>query len=167
MKEEKIQRFINTRSTQQRLIHYWEESLLLLQECGVKIKFCDRTYPVSLRPSWWLPDTEKEPINKTEKRPRGYAEKILQGMITLIAPRPEDAKPIKSPSKKKKNPQNHKFTGEKVKKARESLGWSLRELAHVADIPYSTIANIERGRNISKPNEEKLLKALPALSELT
>lgn len=140
----------------------WDNALIQLKAEGYDIQF-DGTYPVTMRPTGG--DWDQEEVKPLETLPQKFLETMLEAMITItwIVNKPLRNKDI---GKKKKKPEPN-FSGEEVKTARKARGWSLRDLEHVASIPYPTISNIENGRKISPKNAVKLLKALPELSELT
>ncbi len=159
--DEALEKFDKAR----KLTNRWNHALEVLSglKRAFQIEFDQGTYPEVLRP------------NSKNRRPRGYFKQLLAAKITIHPPAPipeliaakTQLKLVKfqsvlSPKNVSKSATtNTSITGNQIKVARKSKGWSQGQLAGFLAISQNLVSLIERDqRSINKKLRIKIRKIL-------
>lgn len=153
----KLEQALQDRYKARDLVDQWNEALKTLIKLGWTIEF-DQNYPESLRP-----DSEI-------RKPKGYINILLESKLTIRPPEPIPE--LLERKKGKKFGDRRKFkaqlppakiapiSGEQVKEARKSRGWSQAKLAGMLGVSQQLISHIESGRREPTPEVEADLRAV-------
>ncbi|MEB3212342.1 MAG: helix-turn-helix domain-containing protein [Leptolyngbyaceae bacterium] len=154
----KLEKAYNDRHKARDIVHQWNEALKTLQKLGWSITF-DDNYPESLRPG------------SKVRKPKGYLKILIESKLTIKPPEPipellgrkRNTKSL--PSQKKKTPPpsattTQMLTGDMVRSARKTKGWSQAKLAGFLGVSQQLISHIESGRRDPTPDIEARLKKI-------
>jgi len=153
-----IDRALQDKHKARDLKNRWNNALKLLMSLGWQIEFDPATYPGWLRPS----STEPKPEDWRKIR---VIDRLMQAKLTIMPPHPIPTllAKIKEPKRVKPEPEATlmlELTGEQVKHARETKGWSRKELGGFLNLSADYIGKIERGDRIITPELEPKLRRL-------
>ncbi|HIK16958.1 MAG TPA: helix-turn-helix transcriptional regulator [Leptolyngbyaceae cyanobacterium M33_DOE_097] len=153
-----IDRALQDKHKARDLKNRWNNALKLLMSLGWQIEFDPATYPGWLRPG----STEPKPEDWRKIR---VIDRLMQAKLTIMPPHPIPTllAKIKEPKRVKPEPETTlmlELTGEQVKHARESKGWSRKELGGFLNLSADYIGKIERGDRIITPELEPKLRRL-------
>lgn len=153
----KLEQALQDRYKARDLVDQWNEALKTLIRLGWTIEF-DQNYPESLRP------------NSETRKPKGYINILLESKLTVRPPEPipellerKKGKKLGDRRKSKVQLPPAKITpisGEQVKEARKSRGWSQAKLAGMLGVSQQLISHIESGRREPTPEVEADLRAV-------
>ncbi len=152
-----IDRALQDKHKARDLKNRWNNALKLLMSLGWQIEFDPETYPGWLRPGSTDPKPE-------DWRKIKVIDRLMQAKLTIVPPHPIPAllSKIKEPKKIKQQeiaPVND-LTGDQVRQARESKGWSRKELGGFLNLSADYVGKLERGDRIITPELESKLKRL-------
>jgi len=153
-----IDRALQDKHKARDLKNRWNNALKLLMSLGWQIEFDPATYPGWLRPG----STEPKPEDWRKIR---VIDRLMQAKLTIMPPHPIPTllAKIKEPKRVKPEPETTlvlELTGEQVKHARETKGWSRKELGGFLNLSADYIGKIERGDRIITPELEPKLRRL-------
>ncbi|MEM9449892.1 MAG: helix-turn-helix transcriptional regulator [Cyanobacteria bacterium P01_E01_bin.6] len=140
------------------IVNQWNEALKTLIKLGWSIAF-DDNYLESLRP------------NSTTRKPKGYLKILLESKIIIRPPEPipelldrrRHAKALQS-QKNKPTATTQPLTGDIVRSARKTRGWSQAKLAGFLGVSQQLISHIESGRREPTPDIEADLRKVLKIS---
>lgn len=169
---EKVTTAQRDRDLRSELANTWDRDLLVLHEAGLTIEFDPVTYPPEIQPDW------KEGGRGERKRPKGFWEQLRNSRV-YIHPPPEIADGIAKLQRKRRTidvasrpvssvkpiKSGISLSGEHIKAARESKGWSQEELGKHLGKTKMWISLIERGKRSIKPEDLTQLRNLLNLSD--
>lgn len=143
----------------------WDNALGLLSRLSWQIQF-DKSYPEWLQPSSEFP------------RPPGWRkitiiERILQATIIIKPPEPIPElikakikiQPSRNKQKLKSATSKTKLTGDQIREARKTKGWSQRTLAQYLNVTQTSIGFWESGKRTPSPKMEEKLKKILEIDE--
>lgn len=157
----KLEKAQNDRHKARDIVNQWNEALKTLKKLGWNITF-DDNYPESLRPG------------STIRKPKGYLKILVESKVNIRPP-----EPIPELLDRKRNTQigqNQKqslklaaaptqpLTGDVVRNARKTRGWSQAKLAGFLGVSQQLISHIESGRREPTPDVEAGLKKILKIS---
>jgi len=139
----KLEQALKDRYKARDLMSQWNEALKTLMRLGWMVEF-DSNYPESLRPDSQI------------RKPKGYINLLLESKLTIRPPEPipellERRKGPNLSNQRKSKPKllavsSQPLSGEEVREARKSRGWSQAKLAGVLGVSQQLISHIESGR---------------------
>ena len=137
----------------------WNSALKLLISLGWKIEFDPATYP-----DWLQPDSNA--TKPEDWRKIRVIDRLLEAKVMIKPPDPIPTllAKIKEPKKSKtlEAAPLQGLTGEEIRKARETQGWSRKELGGFLSLSADYIGKLERGdRMVTSQLETTLKKLLP------
>ncbi len=151
----KLEHALQDRYKARDLVDQWNEALKTLMKLGWTIEF-DQNYPESLKP------------DSKVRKPKGYVNVLLESKLTIRPPEPipellERKKNGKLSNRRQPKPQlsatqTIPISGEQVREARKSKGWSQVKLAGTLGVSQQLISHIESGRREPTPEVETNLK---------
>ncbi|BAU16057.1 hypothetical protein LEP3755_66240 (plasmid) [Leptolyngbya sp. NIES-3755] len=153
---DKIAQAQSNRHKARDLTNQWNEALKTLMRLGWSIDFDDR-YPECLRPDSAL------------RKPKGYFSLLLESKITIHPPEPIPELLTQGKLGKSKTTQADEqlptlkaalLSGDQVREARKSRGWSQAKLAGFLGISQQLISHIESGRREPTPEVEANIRRL-------
>lgn len=136
----------------------WNSALKLLMSLGWQIEFDAVTYP-----KWLQPDsTAPKPADWRKVR---VIDRLLQAKVTIRPPNPIPTLLTKVREPRRLRPlemaASMELTGDEIRQARETRGWSRRELGGFLSLSADYIGKLERGdRTITPELEPKFRKLL-------
>ncbi len=135
----------------------WNNALKLLMSLGWHIEFDPETYPEWLRPDSTAPKPE-------DWRKIRIIERLLQAKVTIKPPHPIPVllAKIKEPKKPKvlEIAPPTELTGEEIQQARDTQGWSRKELGGFLNLSADYIGKLEQGDRAITPDLEAKLRKL-------
>lgn len=135
----------------------WNNALKLLISLGWQIEFDPETYPNWLQPN----STAAKPEDWRKVR---VLDRLLRAKVMIKPPHPIPTllAKIKEPKKSKalEAAPLQELTGEEIRKARETQGWSRKELGGFLNLSADYIGKLERGDRIVTAELETTLKKL-------
>ncbi|MDX2241515.1 MAG: helix-turn-helix domain-containing protein [Leptolyngbyaceae cyanobacterium bins.302] len=153
----KLEQALKDRYKARDLVDQWNEALKTLMKLGWTVEF-DQNYPESLRP------------DSQVRKPKGYVNILIESKLTVRPPEPipellERKKGGKFNDRRKPKPQlpaiqTIPITGEQVREARKSKGWSQAKLAGTLGVSQQLISHIESGRREPTPEVEADLRSV-------
>lgn len=153
----KLEQALQDRCKARDLVDQWNEALKTLVKLGWTVDF-DQNYPEALRP------------DSQTRKPKGYINILLESKLTIRPPEPipellERKKGSKFSDRRNPKPrlpatQVGSITGEQVREARKSKGWSQAKLAGTLGVSQQLISHIESGRREPTPEIEADLKSV-------
>lgn len=153
----KLEQALQDRYKARDLVDQWNEALKTLVKLGWAIEF-DSNYPEALRP------------DSNTRKPKGYINLLLESKLTIRPPEPipelleqKKGKKFSDRSKPKLQlpaAQKVPITGEQVRTARKSRGWSQAKLAGTLGVSQQLISHIESGRREPTPEVEAALRSV-------
>lgn len=143
----------------------WDNALGLLSRLSWQIQF-DKSYPEWLQPNSQFP------------KPAGWRkitiiERILQATIIIKPPEPipelikakVKIQPSTNKQKLKSATPKTKLTGDQIREARTTKGWSQRTLAQCLNVTQTSIGFWENGKRTPSPKMEANLKKILEIDE--
>ncbi|NJR57470.1 MAG: helix-turn-helix transcriptional regulator [Cyanobacteria bacterium CRU_2_1] len=153
----KLEQALQDRYKARDLVDQWNEALKTLMKLSWTVDF-DQNYPESLRP------------DSQARKPKGYINILLESKLTIRPPEPipellERKKGSKLSDRRKSKPQlpaaqTIPISGEQVRQARKSKGWSQAKLAGTLGVSQQLISHIESGRREPTPEIEADLRSV-------
>ena len=151
----KLEQALQDRYKARDLMDQWNEALKTLVRLGWTVEF-DQNYPESLRPDSQI------------RKPKGYINILLESKLTIRPPEPIPAlldrkKDSRFNDRRKPKPQVAAapiipISGDQVRDARKSKGWSQAKLAGTLGVSQQLISHIESGRREPTSEVEAELK---------
>ena len=151
----KLEQALQDRYKARDLMDQWNEALKTLVRLGWTVEF-DQNYPESLRPDSQI------------RKPKGYINILLESKLTIRPPEPIPAlldrkKDSRFSDRRKPKPQVAAapvtpISGDQVRDARKSKGWSQAKLAGTLGVSQQLISHIESGRREPTSEVETELK---------
>jgi DNA-binding XRE family transcriptional regulator len=178
---EKVAAAQKDRDLRNRMVNTWDGDLRVLCEVGWTVEFDPLTYPPDLQPEW------QEGGRKRQRRPKGFWEQLCQSRLQVHPPK-EIAEGIAKLQIKRKiidipseailnepslgepasleliQVQQALLTGEQIRSARDTLGWSQDELGKKLGRTKMWVSLIERGKRSIKLEDAARLREVLGLS---
>ncbi len=132
----------------------WDNSLTLLMSMDWRVIFDDSTYPEWLRPN-------SQASKPSDWRKEKIIDRLWKAKLTIKPPDPIPAllaKKTEPLQLKPAIPKPTPLTATQVRTARESKGWSQRQLAGWLGISQKLVSMIERGERTITPKQEAKLR---------
>jgi len=143
------------------IVNQWNDALKTLQKLGWSISF-DENYPESLRPDSKI------------RKPKGYLKILIESKLTIRPPEPipellDRKRNTKGLLNQKQKPTasstiTQSLTGDMVRSARKTKGWSQAKLAGFLGVSQQLISHIESGRREPTSDIESGLRKILKIS---
>ncbi|HEY9825188.1 MAG TPA: helix-turn-helix domain-containing protein [Stenomitos sp.] len=184
----KVERATTGREERKRLLRTFESDLEVLNHHGLRPVFDPVTYPEDIQPLWAkladLPDDAEEALEfwtndgtlsnrLTDSGPRGKWNRLMNARLIGFEVPPDWEQNLRKPERKPERKRSNKsrsstspplartlLEGKHITAARQTLGWSQRDLALKTGKSQSWIRDIENGRFSAKPKDQTLLKQI-------